>query len=76
MVAADVLISMKELVAHETLLANGSLHSFDESEGNAMFVSHQWAGSAHPDPDMEQFSVLQDALRSIMQLAQQEACVE
>ncbi|CAE7600803.1 Kinase D-interacting substrate of 220 kDa [Symbiodinium microadriaticum] len=64
-VAADVVISMKELVPHETLLANGSLNS-DESQGNAMFVSHQWASSSHPDPNMEQFCVLQDALKNIM----------
>ena len=68
-VAADVVISMKELVPHETLLANGSLNS-DESQGNAMFVSHQWASSSHPDPNMEQFCVLQDALKNIMPLWQ------
>ena len=30
---------------------------FDESDGNAMFVSHQWAGIDHPDPKLEQFKV-------------------
>ena len=52
----------------ETLLQNGWVIPFDDSMGNAMFVSHQWAASEHPDPSMEQFRVLQDALRNIMPL--------
>ena len=31
-----------------------------------MFISHQWAGADHPDPKMEQFSVLQGALGNAM----------
>ena len=32
-----------------------------------MFVSHQWAAVEHPDPDFSQFTVLQEALRNVMQ---------
>ena len=65
-VAAEVLMSMSDLSPHEQLLEDGSLVVFDDRKGNAMFVSHQWAGSDHPDPNLEQFRVLQDALRHIL----------
>jgi hypothetical protein len=34
--------------------------------GKALFVSHQWVGKRHPDPEFTQFSVLQDALKHMM----------
>jgi len=34
--------------------------------GKALFVSHQWLGKRHPDPEFTQFSVLQDALKHMM----------
>ncbi|CAE7948423.1 unnamed protein product, partial [Symbiodinium sp. KB8] len=44
----------------------GVLVAFDEQEGHALFVSHQWLTSGHPDPKMEQFKILQDALKDIL----------
>ncbi|CAE7630980.1 Ankk1, partial [Symbiodinium pilosum] len=60
------LMGMKELKPHEELMQEGILVEYDDSKGNAMFVSHQWAGAEHPDPNFEQFTVLQDALRNAM----------
>ena len=34
--------------------------------GKALFVSHQWVGKRHPDPEFTQFSVLQGALKHMM----------
>ena len=57
-------MSMQDLRPHEELLADDLLEEFHESKGNVMFVSHQWAGLDHPDPNFEQFKVLQDALKN------------
>ena len=46
--------------------ARGDAVIFDESMGNAAFVSHQWVSSKHPDPDFEQMHVLLDALRRLL----------
>ena len=35
---------------HEQLLADNSLVIFDQSLGQAMFVSHEWSGRSHPEP--------------------------
>lgn len=61
-VAQEAVLSMTNLQPHETLLLDRILQDFDQCEGNAMFVSHQWAGLDHPDPTFEQFKVLQAAL--------------
>lgn len=34
--------------------------------GNAGFVSHQWVAAQHPDPELKQMQVLQDALRHLL----------
>ena len=47
-------------------MAEGCLAQFDGSQGNAMFVSHQWSSIDHPDPHLEQFKALQDAIRNAM----------
>ena len=39
---------------------------FDASMGNAIFVSHQWVGNQHPDPESKQLRVLQDALTHML----------
>ena len=52
--------------AHEELLAADVLVDFDESMGRAMFVSHQWLSTHHPDPDGQQLKVLQDALKNLL----------
>ncbi|CAE7632747.1 unnamed protein product, partial [Symbiodinium sp. CCMP2456] len=51
---------------YEALMAEKVLLVYDESKGQAMFVSHQWAGIGHPDPSMKQFRVLQDALKGFL----------
>ena len=62
----DVL-SMTVLRPHEELLNAGTLVQYEGgSQGSAMFISHQWAGSDHPDPFFEQFKILQEALRKMM----------
>ena len=57
---------MTELPAYEVMRHSGRLVVFNESLGKAMFVSHQWAGDEHPDPQLQQFRVLQEALRNIL----------
>ena len=64
-VAAEAVLSMTEIKPHETLLLDRVVKDFQHCEGNAMFVSHQWAGSQHPDPSFKQFKVLQKALRNM-----------
>ena len=65
-VPVEDLMLMTEIKAHEDLLQEGALVEFDDSKGNAMFVSHQWAGVDHPDPELAQFRVLQQALKNAM----------
>ena len=57
---------MTEMQTHEDLMEAGKLCEFDEEMGNAMFVSHQWVTSEHPDPEMEQLGVLQQALQNLL----------
>ena len=35
--------------------------------GDAIFVSHQWVGNMHPDPESKQLRVLQDALTRMLE---------
>mmetsp|Transcript_63060 Transcript_63060/g.148088 ORF Transcript_63060/g.148088 Transcript_63060/m.148088 type:complete len:620 (+) Transcript_63060:68-1927(+) len=66
-VPAEVLLRMTELKPHEELRCEGILVEFDRlDDADAMFVSHQWAGRDHPDPNLDQFKVLQDSLRNMM----------
>ena len=62
----QTLFQMTEMQTHEDLMAAGKLYEFDEEMGNAMFVSHQWVTSEHPDPEMEQLGVLQQALQNLL----------
>jgi len=64
-VSLDVFLQLKEVQPHEALLSAGKLTEFEEDLGAAMFVSHQWLASDHPDPKAEQMKVLQDALENI-----------
>ena len=34
--------------------------------GNAAFISHQWVGNVHPDPESKQLRVLQNALKHVL----------
>ncbi|CAJ1337567.1 unnamed protein product [Effrenium voratum] len=51
--------------SHEELRAKGLL--LERKEGFlCIFVSHQWLGTSHPDPQGEQLPVLQQALRKLL----------
>ena len=64
-VLLPTVLDMAEIRPHEELKADGLLTLFREDMGKALFVSHQWVGSMHPDPEFKQFRVLQDALRNV-----------
>ena len=49
---------MTKLQPHEELLSEGSLTIFQEDLGRAGFVSHQWVGEGHPDPEFEQMKAI------------------
>jgi len=65
-IPVETLLKMTTIEPHEELQAQGSLVVFDRSMGNAAFVSHQWLSKHHPDPELKQFRVLQDALRHLL----------
>jgi len=58
------LLEMTEVAPHNELLAQGKLHKYEPGMGAVVFVSHQWCGKKHPDPDFKQFKVFQSALRN------------
>eukprot|EP00439_Symbiodinium_sp_Y106_P023935 s1807_g2.t3 len=65
-VPAKTFVEMAALKPFEVLLQEGVLVAFDDQEGHALFVSHQWLTSGHPDPKMEQLKIIQDALKNIL----------
>lgn len=65
-VLGEDLLKMTSVRPHEALRADGVVTEFDPALGKAAFVSHEWVGKRHPDPDMRQFRVLQDALRNVL----------
>eukprot|EP00438_Fugacium_kawagutii_P032385 Skav234888 [mRNA] locus=scaffold840:558679:568666:- [translate_table: standard] len=62
----SIFLEMTKIQPHEELLAAGKLSVFDESMGRAAFVSHQWIGDGHPDPEFKQMKVLQDTLTNLI----------
>ena len=54
-VPLDIVLKMTEIHPHEHLKSDGMLVEFDENKGKGLFVSHQWVGNNHPDPDFKQF---------------------
>ncbi|CAK9079345.1 Transient receptor potential channel pyrexia [Durusdinium trenchii] len=60
------LMKMDKIKPHEELLAGGELTIFQKSLGKAAFVSHQWIGKGHPDPEFKQMQVLQDSLQNLI----------
>ncbi|CAE7745718.1 unnamed protein product, partial [Symbiodinium sp. CCMP2456] len=62
-VAVKDLLEMGEIDPHEVLKEKGLLVEFEEPLGKAVFVSHQWVGNQHPDPEFKQMRVLQEALK-------------
>ncbi|CAE7232403.1 unnamed protein product [Symbiodinium natans] len=66
--SVEEVLRMTALRVHEDLMAEGVVLVFQERTGHAaIFVSHQWAGHGHPDPDMEQFKVIQSFLSQLME---------
>eukprot|EP00439_Symbiodinium_sp_Y106_P046898 s3326_g6.t1 len=66
----DTLLRMTAVRPHEDrvlteLLNQGSLVEFEEVLGRAMFISHQWLANEHPDPEAQQWKVLQEAMRNL-----------
>ncbi|CAE8630002.1 unnamed protein product [Polarella glacialis] len=59
-------LEMKAVLPHEELKAQGLLVLYTQQLGPALFISHQWCRSHHPDPDFEQMKVLQEALRNVL----------
>lgn len=62
---SEKLLEMTKIQPHEELLSEGSLVIFERKLGRAAFVSHQWIGGAHPDPEFKQMQVLKDSLRNL-----------
>ncbi|CAE7392145.1 Dclk1, partial [Symbiodinium necroappetens] len=78
-VPSEALLQMTAVEPHEVLKASwliglrewkmkakGVLVKFEDSKGKAAFISHQWVGGDHPDPEFRQFSILQAALRKLL----------
>lgn len=60
------LLRMVMVKSHEELLQEGALVQFSRDKGNAIFVSHEWVSTDHPDPDGEQLKVLKAALMRML----------
>ncbi|CAE7241772.1 unnamed protein product [Symbiodinium sp. CCMP2592] len=58
--------TVPEIEPHEVLMSQGALVEFHQDLGKAAFVSHQWVGVDHPDPECRQLRVLQDAFKSLL----------
>lgn len=58
-------LSFSDWPSHEELKKQGRLWKRTK-EFSCIFVSHQWLGYSHPDPQNEQLPVLQKALRNIL----------
>lgn len=65
-VPLEIFLHMKRIRTYEEMLADNELTQFEEHMGKAMFISHQWLGSKHPDPCGQQIKVLQAALSNIL----------
>jgi len=64
MLPVETFLQMAKVRMHEELRADGSIVEFDDRMGQAAFVSHQWLGRHHPDPDFRQLRVLQSLLQT------------
>ena len=58
----DVL-KVEAVVPHQQVRDQGKIAPYVASLGDAVFLSHQWLSRPHPDRDLRQFGVLQQALR-------------
>lgn len=61
---AEELVNLRgPLQPHHELVKSGKLVKWEEGrKRKVVLISHQWAGKRHPDPYMDQISVLQDLL--------------
>ena len=58
--------TMTEMVNHQELKDQQKLDQVtNELLGRVIFLSHQWLGAAHPDPNKEQFAVLKSVLERL-----------
>ena len=58
--------TMTEMVNHQELKDQQKLEQVtNELLGRVIFLSHQWLGAAHPDPNTEQFKVLKRVLERL-----------
>ncbi|CAJ1337804.1 unnamed protein product [Effrenium voratum] len=63
---ADFLnMRLEKTPCHEELLSKGLLVRW-QADFFCIFVSHQWLGIKHPDPNFEQLPMLQQALRHLL----------
>jgi len=54
------------LMSHEDLMREGKLIKWEPQHSRTVaFISHEWAGTKHPDPEFKQFRVLQNALQGL-----------
>ena len=58
-------LGFETMPSHEELLSRGLLVRQQE-DFFCIFVSHEWLGVAHPDPEREQLSLLQAALQNLL----------
>ena len=65
-VPLDDVLKMSSVEAHEVLKSQDILVEFEEKMGKAIFVSHQWVGEDHADPNFVQFPVFQEAMKQIL----------
>ena len=65
-VEVDTLLLFDRLLDHQVLKKQGLLVEIDARERRSVvFVTHQWLGYHHPDPEMHQFRALQGAIRAL-----------
>lgn len=65
-VPLQTFMHMTAVQPFEVLMQKEALVRYEPHMGDAIFVSHQWAGQNHPDPDFRQLRVLQGALENMM----------
>ena len=62
------MLAMEKMTTHQELLRQGKLGEYtSDLEGRPVFISHQWLGHKHPDPNNEQLTVLQRVVTRLMQ---------
>ncbi|CAJ1415080.1 unnamed protein product [Effrenium voratum] len=69
LIPAKVLVTLRPpLKPHKDMVEAGHLIQWRRGHPNkVMLISHQWAGTRHPDPKFEQFLVLQEAFLQMSQ---------